>query len=73
MYPQTRLDRCPRKDWGVDECCAGDWTELTWAAAGLLSEVAATLLDQSVNGVEKETLLHEDLVRIGQKLWRGEG
>ncbi|KAJ9396055.1 hypothetical protein DTO282F9_7030 [Paecilomyces variotii] len=32
-----------------------------------VSEVAATLIDQSVNGLEKETLLNEDLVRIGQK------
>jgi hypothetical protein len=32
-----------------------------------VNEIAATLLDQAVNGVEKETLLNEDLVRIGQK------
>lgn len=33
-----------------------------------LSEIAATLLDQAVNGFEKETLLNEDLARIGQKV-----
>jgi hypothetical protein len=32
-----------------------------------LSQIAATLLDQAVNGFEKDTLLNEDLVRIGQK------
>jgi hypothetical protein len=32
-----------------------------------VKEIAATLLDQVVNGFEKETLLNEDLVRIGQK------
>ncbi|RDL36229.1 Uncharacterized protein BP5553_06841 [Venustampulla echinocandica] len=32
-----------------------------------VSEVAATLLDQAIKGFEKETLLNEDLVRIGQK------
>jgi hypothetical protein len=32
-----------------------------------VSEIAATLLDQVVKGFEKDTLLNEDLVRIGQK------
>lgn len=32
-----------------------------------VSEIAATLLDQAVNGIDKDTLLNEDLVRIGQK------
>ncbi|KJZ75230.1 hypothetical protein HIM_05424 [Hirsutella minnesotensis 3608] len=32
-----------------------------------VSEIAATLLDQAVNGIEKDTLLNEDLVRIGRK------
>lgn len=32
-----------------------------------VSEIAATLLQQAVNGIEQETLLTEDLVRIGQK------
>ncbi|KAK9235118.1 hypothetical protein V1525DRAFT_410906 [Lipomyces kononenkoae] len=32
-----------------------------------LSEVAATLIDQAINGIEKDTLLNDDLVRIGQK------
>jgi hypothetical protein len=32
-----------------------------------VGEIAATLLQQAVNGIEKDTLLHEDLVRIGQK------
>lgn len=32
-----------------------------------LSEVAAALLDQAVNGLEKDTLLNDDLVRIGQR------
>ncbi|KAI0175860.1 hypothetical protein GGR52DRAFT_538479 [Hypoxylon sp. FL1284] len=29
-------------------------------------EISATLLDQAVNGFQKDTLLNEDLVRIGQ-------
>jgi hypothetical protein len=33
-----------------------------------LDEIAATLLDQAVNGIEKETLLNEDLVRIGRSV-----
>lgn len=33
-----------------------------------VSEIAATLIDQAVNGIEKDTLLNEDLVRIGQKV-----
>ncbi|TVY14111.1 hypothetical protein LARI1_G008166 [Lachnellula arida] len=37
------------------------------------SEIAATLLDQAVNGIEKETLLNEDLVRIGGKALAGSG
>jgi hypothetical protein len=32
-----------------------------------VSEIAATLIDEVVKGFEKETLLNEDLVRIGQK------
>lgn len=32
-----------------------------------VSEIAATLIDQSVNGFEKETLFNEDLIRLGQK------
>ncbi|KAL1877306.1 hypothetical protein Plec18167_004996 [Paecilomyces lecythidis] len=32
-----------------------------------VSEVAATLIHQSLNGFEKDTLLNEDLNRIGQK------
>jgi hypothetical protein len=31
------------------------------------TELAAALLDQAINGLEKETLVNEDLVRIGQK------
>ncbi|KAI9745725.1 MAG: hypothetical protein M1818_001261 [Claussenomyces sp. TS43310] len=30
-------------------------------------DIAATLLEQAVKGVEKDTLLNEDLIRIGQK------
>ncbi|PQE25739.1 hypothetical protein CJF30_00000443 [Rutstroemia sp. NJR-2017a BBW] len=33
-----------------------------------VKEVAATLLDQAMNGFEKETLENEDLIRIGQKV-----
>ena len=33
-----------------------------------VSEIAATLLDQAVNGMEKDTLLNGDLVEIGQKV-----
>lgn len=32
-----------------------------------VTEIAATLIDQAVNGIEKETLLNDDLIRIGQK------
>lgn len=32
-----------------------------------VSEVAAAMLDQTINGIEKDTLLNDDLVRIGQK------
>jgi hypothetical protein len=32
-----------------------------------LSKVAAALLDQAVNGFDKETLINEDLIRIGQQ------
>ncbi|KAK9365087.1 hypothetical protein V1509DRAFT_643052 [Lipomyces kononenkoae] len=32
-----------------------------------VSEVAATLIDQAINGIEKDTLLNDDLIRIGQK------
>lgn len=32
-----------------------------------VSEVAATLLRQAVEGIEKETVLNEDLVRIGRE------
>jgi len=37
-----------------------------------VSEVAATLLDQAVNGIAKETLLNEDLVSIGRKVLAGQ-
>jgi hypothetical protein len=33
-----------------------------------VSEIAATLLEQAVKGIEKETLLNDDLIRIGQKV-----
>jgi hypothetical protein len=33
-----------------------------------VSEIAATLINVVVNGIEKDTLLNEDLVRIGSKL-----
>lgn len=32
-----------------------------------VSEVAAALIDQSLNGFEKDTLLNDDLISIGQK------
>jgi hypothetical protein len=32
-----------------------------------VSEIAATLLDQAINGFEKDTLLNEDLVSIGRR------
>jgi hypothetical protein len=32
-----------------------------------LGLVAAALLDQAIRGFEKDTLLHDDLVRIGKK------
>jgi hypothetical protein len=32
-----------------------------------VSEIAATLLEQAINGIEKDTLLNDDLIRIGQK------
>jgi hypothetical protein len=33
-----------------------------------VSEISATLLDQVVNGFEKEPLLSEDMIRIGRKV-----
>lgn len=33
-----------------------------------LEECAAAMLDQAVNGFEKETILNEDLKRIGKKV-----
>lgn len=33
-----------------------------------VTEIAATMVDQVVNGFEKETLLNEDLVRIGSEV-----
>ncbi|KFY31549.1 hypothetical protein V493_01006 [Pseudogymnoascus sp. VKM F-4281 (FW-2241)] len=37
-----------------------------------VSEIAATMLQQAINGIEKETLLNDDLVRIGQKVLAAE-
>ncbi|KAI1457874.1 hypothetical protein F4805DRAFT_158284 [Annulohypoxylon moriforme] len=36
-----------------------------------VSEISATLLDQVINGFEKDTLQNEDLVRIGQEILQG--
>jgi hypothetical protein len=33
-----------------------------------VTEISATMLDQVVNGFEKEPLMNEDLVRIGQRV-----
>jgi hypothetical protein len=33
-----------------------------------VGQVAATLIDQVINGFEKDTLLNEDLVRMGEKV-----
>lgn len=44
------------------------WLTLIGLPQVTLSEIAATLLDQAVNGFEKEDLLNEDLIRIGQKV-----
>jgi hypothetical protein len=32
------------------------------------SQIAATLIEQAVNGLEKDTLLNSDLVRIGSRV-----
>jgi len=44
---------------------------LLWFVASLPSvgvvEIAAAMLDQVVNGFEKDPLMNDDLVRIGQK------
>jgi len=37
-----------------------------------VSHIAATLIHEAVNGIEKETLLNEDLVRIGSKVLEDE-
>jgi len=37
-----------------------------------VSEIAAALIKQAVNGVERETLLNEDLVEIGGKVLQQE-
>lgn len=34
--------------------------------------ISAALLDQALNGLEKDTLLNEDLARIGQRVLDGE-
>jgi hypothetical protein len=36
------------------------------APTGDLNEIVAAMLDQVVNGFEKEPLMNEDLVRIGK-------
>lgn len=36
-----------------------------------VSQIAATLLEQAVKGIEKETLSNEDLIRIGGKVLSG--
>ncbi|THV46843.1 hypothetical protein BGAL_0355g00020 [Botrytis galanthina] len=36
-----------------------------------VSQIAATLLEQAVKGIEKETLSNEDLIRIGDKVLSG--
>jgi hypothetical protein len=33
-----------------------------------LTHISATLIDQAVNGIEKEALLCEDMTRIGSKM-----
>lgn len=37
-----------------------------------LPKVAAALLDQALNGPEKDTLSNDDLVRIGSKVLAGQ-
>ncbi|KAH8602294.1 hypothetical protein B0O99DRAFT_499704 [Bisporella sp. PMI_857] len=37
-----------------------------------VNEIAAALLDQAINGIKQETLLNEDLVRIGQNALKEE-
>jgi len=37
-----------------------------------VSQIAATLINQAVNGLEKETLLNKDLVRIGSQALAGQ-
>jgi hypothetical protein len=32
------------------------------------SQIAATLIEQAINGLEKDTLLNQDLVRIGSRV-----
>ncbi len=38
-----------------------------------VSEIAAASINQVVKGFEKETLMNEDLVRIGTKVLEGHG
>ncbi|KUJ13417.1 putative nucleoside-diphosphate-sugar epimerase [Mollisia scopiformis] len=38
-----------------------------------LNQIASTLIQQAVTGIEKETLLNEDLVRIGSKVLEERG
>jgi hypothetical protein len=37
-----------------------------------VSQIAAALIDQAVNGIEKETLLNDDLVLMGEKILKDE-
>lgn len=36
------------------------------------SQIAAALIEQAINGIEKETLLNKDLVTIGTKALEGQ-
>lgn len=37
-----------------------------------LTDIAAALLDQVINGFEKDTLSNDDMIRIGQKALAGQ-
>ena len=68
VYCETGNNWRARTNGGGDESVLGS---IGCAIISLpildVSEIAATLLQQALNGIEQETLFTDDLVRIGQK------
>lgn len=78
-HPRT-IEACITKPGMINGPNRGELIRVTREALKLkgielpevqLSEIAATLLKQAVRGIEKETLLNDDLVQIGQQALTG--